>query len=182
MATTKSTPKSKMTDAEIDKNIKKMKEAAQNHQKSLKKGENFVALDEEELRKKLQRVNSPVINSMGWSPVAPGGTVNISVGIFNPDPVSQSSLYLHLWVGSGNTVSDNALFLLNVDARFPRLAQPPAFGATLAPGGSQTFTFPFKVPSTIEPSTYLCNFVLLRLSSFDVGTVFDRSGLALTVT
>lgn len=173
---------SKMTEAEIAKNVKLMHEAAEKHKKSLKKGDNFVALDEEEMRKKLGRVNSPVINSMGWGNVAPGGTVNISVGIFNPDPVSQSSLYLHLWVGPGNPIADNALFLLNVDARFPRLGQPPAFGATLPPGGSHNFTFPFKVPSTIEPSTYFCNFVLLRLSGFDVGTIFDRSGLALTVT
>jgi hypothetical protein len=179
---TKSRAKPKMTEAEIDRNIKKMQEEAEKHRKTLKKGENFVALDEEELRKKLQRANSPVINFMGWSNVPVGGTVNISIGIFNPDPVSQGSLHVHLWVGSGNPVSDNALFLLNVDGRFPRLAQPPAFGTTLAPGGAQTFTFPFKVPSTIEPSTYLCNFVLLRLSSFDVGTIFDRSGLALTVT
>jgi hypothetical protein len=179
---TKPKAKPKMTEAEITKNLKLMQEAAEKHKKSLKKGDNFVTLDEEEMRKKLQRVNSPIINSMGWSNVPPGGTVNISVGIFNPDPVSQGSLYLHLWVGPGNTIADNAQFLLNVDARFPRLGQPPAFGATLPPGGSQNFTFPFKVPSTIEPSTYFCNFVLLRLSSFDVGTIFDRSGLALTVT
>jgi hypothetical protein len=179
---TKSKAKPKITEAEISKNIKKMREAAEKHRKTLKKEENFVALDEEELRKKLQRVNSPIINFMSWSNVPAGGTVSISVGIFNPDPISQGSLYVHLWVGPGNPISDNALFLLNVDARFPRLAQPPAFGTTLAPSGAQTFTFPFKVPSTIEPSTYLCNFVLLRLNSFDVGTIFDRSGLALTVT
>ena len=181
MATrTKTQPK--MTEEDIKKNIKKMKEEAEKHKKTLKKDENFMALDEEELRKKLQRVNSPVINFVSWSQAPPGGTVNIGVGIFNPDPVSQGSLYLHLWVGSGNPVSDNALFLLNVDARFPRLSQPPAFGTTLAPGASKTFTFPFKIPSTVEPSTYLCNFVLLRLGGFDVGTVFDRSGFALTVT
>jgi hypothetical protein len=179
---TKPKAKSKMTEAEITKNVRLMQEAAEKHKKSLKKADNFVALDEEEMRKKLQRVNSPVINSMGWSNVPPGGTVDISVGIFNPDPVSQGSLYVHLWVGPGNPIADNALFLLNVDARFPRLAQPPAFGATLPPSGSQNFTFPFKVPSAIEPSTYFCNFVLLRLSGFDVGTIFDRSGLALTVT
>ena len=179
---TKSKAKPKMTEADINKNIKKMREEAEKHRKTLKKGENFVALDEEELRKKLQRVNSPVINSMGWGQAPPGGTVNISIGIFNPDPISQNSLYLHLFVGPGNSISDNALFLLNVDARFPRLAQPPAFGATLAPGASQSFIFPFKIPSTIEPSTYFCNFVLLQLNHFDVGTIFDRSSLALTVT
>jgi hypothetical protein len=171
-----------MSDADIEKNIKKMKEEAEKHKKTLKKGDDFVSLDDEELRKKLQRVNSPVINSMGYSPVAPGGTVSLSIGIFNPDPFSQSSLVAHLWVGSGNVVSDNAQFLLNVDARFPRLTQPGGGGITLAPSGSQILIFPFKVPSTIEPSIYLCNFVLFRFSFFDVGTVFDRSTLPLNVT
>jgi hypothetical protein len=180
---TKTSAKQKFTEGDIKKNIQKMKEAAEAHRKSIKDVENFVVLDEEEMRKKLQRVNSPIINSMGWSPIARGATGNIGLGIFNPDPGAHHFLFVHMWVGPGNPISDNTQFLLNVDARFPRLTLPTSStGITLAPGTFQNLTFAFKVPSTVEASGYMCNFLLIRHSFFDVGTVFDRSGLVLNVT
>jgi hypothetical protein len=181
---TKKQAKGKMTEAEINKHIKKVKEESEKHRKTIKKGDNFVALDDEELRKKLQRVNSPFINSMGWGGggVPPGGTINISIGFFNPDPVAQNGLYVHLFVGSGAPVSDNALYLLNVNDRFPRLTEPTFFGTNLAPGTGTTLNYSLKVPSNMEPSNYMCNAALLQLRSFDIGTVIDRSLLVFRVT
>jgi hypothetical protein len=50
---------------------------------------------------KRKRIRESFYNLVS-GPVAPGGTVNYSVGIYNPDPISYSGLFAHVWVGSGN--------------------------------------------------------------------------------
>jgi hypothetical protein len=64
------------------------------------------------------------------------------VGIVNPDPMTAESLYVHVWVGSGNVDPVVGTFLLNVDTHFPRLTQPKTFGLQLASVAGTLLTFP----------------------------------------
>jgi hypothetical protein len=174
--------KRKWTAAQIKKEVAKIEAAIEAHKRQVAESEHFIAMTAEEIEKKLKRVNSPMITSQGWNNTTSGGTVNYSLGIHNPDPTTASSLYAHVWVGSGNVDASTGTFLLNVDQRFPRLTQPAAFGLTLAAGASATLSFALKVPAAAEKSSYLGNSCLMRLGSFDVGTFLDRSAFVFAVT
>jgi hypothetical protein len=164
----------KLTAAQIKEQTKKVRAAIAKHKRENKE-ENFTSLSDEEVVAKLKRVKSPMIVSQGWGGTTPGGTFNYSIGLLNPDPIAASSLYVHVWVGSGNADPTVGTFLLNVDPRFPRLTQPAAFGVTLpASGGSTTLNFSIKVPATAEKSNYIGNSCLMRLSYHDIGQYLDR--------
>lgn len=163
----------KFTAGEIKSNIEKIKKEVEKHKKE-NKGENFTSVTPEEIEKKLKRVNSPIIVSQGWNFTTPGGTVNYSLGIFNPDPVQAIWLFAHVWVGSGNVDPVVGTFLLNVDTRFPRLTEPVFDGLSLAPGAFGTLNFALKVPASVEKTNYLGNSCLMQFNWHDVGTYLDR--------
>ena len=164
----------KFTKDDVTKLTKQIKDAVEK-QKKENKNENFTSVNEEDIARKLGRVNSPMIVSQGWNNTTPGGTVNITIGLFNPDPTSASSLYLHAWVGSGNVDPVTGSFLNNVDPRFPRLAQPKFFGLTLAAGASASISFAIKVPANVEKTVYLGNSCLMQIDYHDIGKYLDRS-------
>jgi|SRR5215813_4406469 len=165
--------KSKWTPAQIKEHIKNIEKAVEKH-KNENKEEYFESITPELIEKKLKRINSPMIVSQGF-----GNTV----GIFNPDPITRSFLWVHVFVGSGNVDSNVGTFLLNVDTRFPRLTGPSSStGQSLAPSTSATLNFSIKVPTTIERSLYLGNSCLMGIDIFDVGTYFDRSCFRFSVT
>lgn len=168
------TKKKPFTEAQMKEHVKKIQQVVEAHKKSIKKGETFTSITDEEAKEKLGRVNSPMIVSQGWGSGAPGATINYSIGIFNPDPVAVGSLLVHVFFGSGNSVPDPGLFLLNVDTRWPRLTQVPTVGFSLAPGASTTLNFSIRIPN-VEPSGYLGNAALFRASFHDTGTFLDRS-------
>ena len=56
--------------------------------------------------------------------------------------MTAESLYVHVWVGSGNVDPVVGTFLLNVDTHFPRLTQPKTFGLQLASVAGTLLTFP----------------------------------------
>ena len=164
----------KLTAAQIKEQTKKVKDAIAKHKRDNKE-ENFTALSDEEIGDKLKRTKSPMIVSQGWSNTTPGGTFNYSVGLLNPDPTAAASLYVHVWVRSGNADPMVGTFLLNVDPRFPRLTQPGPFGVSLpASGGSTTLNFSIKVPASVEKSNYLGNSCLMQISYHDIGQYLDR--------
>ncbi|HEV2842587.1 MAG TPA: hypothetical protein VGW39_14790 [Chthoniobacterales bacterium] len=171
----------KFTTAQINEITRNIQKAVEKHKRE-NKGEHFTAVTPEEIGRKLKRVNSPMIVSQGWANTTPGGTCNYSVGIYNPDPTQASLLFVHVWVGSGNVDPTVGTFLLNVDTRFPRLAQPPPIGLTLAPGASTTLTFALKVPSTVEKTSYIGNSCLMQLNWHDVGKYLDRGVFVFAVT
>ena len=174
--------KKPFTEEEKTRHIKKIREEVEKQKKNVKKGDNFVGATEEQLRDKLGRVNSPMLTWVSWGSAAPGGTITSSVGAYNPDPVVKNGLDCYFFVGPGNVVSDPGAFMLNADARFPKLAQTPPFGFSLNPGETKTITFNIKVPSSIEPSGYLGNYVLFAQNTFDVGTYLDRVTFFFQVT
>jgi len=143
--------------------------------------EHFVGITPEEVAAKFKRVNSPMIVGQGWSPTTPGGILNASISVFNPDPTSTGNLVLHFWVGSGNPDPNVGTFLNNVDARFPRLTEEQPFGFTLASGASRTLSFALRVPATMERSAYLANSCLMRINFHDQGTYLDRAVLVFAV-
>jgi len=114
------------------------------------KTEHFTSITPEEIEKKFERVNSPMIISQGWNSTTPGGTVNYSLGIYNPDPTTAIWLFADVFVGSGNVDPVTGTFLLNVDPRFPRLVEPAFAGLTLASGASTVLSYSLKVPATVE--------------------------------
>ena len=172
-----------LTDAQQEKEFKRIKAEIEKLRGSAKKGDHFTALTDDQIREKLRRTNSPMFIGEGWSGSAPvGGTISYNVTITNPDPVSRDSMYVHVFIGPANTASDVGSALRIVDARFPRLSQPGFFGLTLAPSASQSLSFSIKVPAGVEPSNYMGNAFLLQLNSFDVGVYFDRASFVFQVT
>ena len=181
MATRSKTAKKKLTSSQIKEQTKKIQDAIDKHKRE-NRDEHFTSLTPEEIERKLKRTNSPMIVSQSWGSAPPGGTFNYTVGIQNPDPTGAFSLYVHVWVGSGNADPTVGTFLLNVDPRFPRLTQPGPFGVSLAPGAFPTLTFVINVPTAIQKSNYLGNSCLMRVDYHDVGQYLDRGCFPFTVT
>ena len=162
--------------------VKKVREAIEKHRKE-KRHEHFEALTDEQIEEKLKRVNTPFLNSFGYSPtVPPGGSFGFSVGVFNPDPVTISEMYVYAYIGAGIAVPDNGIALLAVDERWNRLAGPAPFGLSLPSGGSGSVSLTIKAPSTIEKSSYFNTVVLIRRQFFDPSQVLDRGGFVFAVT
>lgn len=144
---------------------------------------NFTAPTDEQLRRKLGKIDSPMIVFQGWSGSAPpGGTINYTVGIHNPDPFNRIWLFAHLFVGPANFVRQPGRAVQAVDPRFPRLAMPDFPGLSIASGASANLAFNIDVPAGIEPSNYLGNTFLFQADWHDVGDYFDRSIFVFEVT
>ena len=172
----------KFTPEQVKEHIKNIAKAVEKHKKENKE-KYFDAITPEQIEEKLKRVNSPIINSLAYGPSTPGGTLNFSVGVYNPDPVSFSSLFVNTFVGTGNIDPDLGTFLLNVDTRFARLTAPASSGGqTLAPSASAIFSYSLSVPATIEKTTYMVNACLFKRGWFETGTFFDRASFAMVVS
>ena len=179
MATQKA--QKKWTAAQIKAQIKQIEQVIEKH-KSENKEEYFTAVTPADIERKLKRVKSPMIVSQGWGNTTPGGTINYTLGIYNPDPTQAIWLFAHVWVGSGNVDPTVGTFLLNVDARFPRLTQPTFSGLILAAGASATLSYALSVPATVERTNYLGNSCLMAFNWHDVGTYLDRSVFVFAVS
>ena len=163
---------------------KKIVEAIEQHRvQAEKEKQNFTAADEEQLLSKLSGSRSPMIVFQGSTgSVAPGGTVNYTVGINNPDPFSQIWLYVYLFIGPGNMVRDVAAALATGDPRFPNCTQPSFPGLTIASGDTESLRFSIPVPAGIKKSNYLINSFLFQSNWHDVGEYFDRGVISFEVT
>ena len=124
MASRQPKGKSRWTRAEVQKQITAIEKVIEEHKRLVQPGEKFTAITPEEIERKLKRVDSPMIVSQtgSWTaPTAAGGSFTYNLGVYNPDPTEAQCLFAHAWVGSGNVDPTVGTFLLNVDARFPRL-------------------------------------------------------------
>src|SRR5262245_13390215 len=164
----------KFTKEDVTRLTKQIKETVEKAKKE-NKHENFAGLTEEDIARKLHRVNSPMIVGMGWSNSSPGGTESVSFTITNPDPVAVFGLRVAVWVGTGNPDANTGTFLLNVDPRFPRLSQTGSVGFSLASGASTSINFTFTVPASVERTTYMGEACLMRVDFLDIGTYLDRA-------
>jgi hypothetical protein len=156
--------------------IKKHKEHAEREKLS------FTGLTREEIEKKLSRTRTPTVIFQSWNSAASaGGTINYTIGIYNPDPVDAIWLFGHVFVGPANAVNDIASALLAVDPRFPRLSMPAFAGLTITPGATATLSYAIQVPASIEASNYMGNCFVFRENWHDVGTYIDRGGFIFAV-
>jgi hypothetical protein len=151
-------------------------------------------IDAGEARARLDASTDPFFGGFGWTLSAlPGEVVTGRVSVEFPSPAavpSESNVYVHVWIGPGSVDPIIGSFLSNVDPRFSRLSQPKVPG--LQPGFTQVPEFPIapdrsllnfdlRVPLDAEPTVYLGNMCLLRLSPFSVGDVLGRGSFAFRV-
>lgn len=160
----------------IRREIERAKEEAEGE------GLKFTAPTDDQLRRKLGKIDSPMIVFQSWNDASPGGTVSYNVGIHNPDAFTRIWLIAHVFVGPANPVQNLGRAVQAVDPRFPRLAQPDFPGLSLASGDTDTLSFQLSVPGGIEPSEYLGNTILFQAGWHDVGEYFDRGFFLFTVS
>lgn len=177
--------KPKFTAAQVKRHIENIQEELKKQQReSEQRKEQFTSITPEQILKKLKRVNSPMIIGQGWNVTTPpGGTINYTVTIYNPDPVPAAFLFVHAWIGSGNIDPNIGTFLLNADSHFAQLKQPAdVFGGDLPPSSSGSFAFAFRVTTSVQPGNYFLQSCLMQVDLFDVGTYLDRAMVVFTVT
>lgn len=137
---------------------------------------NFTRATREQLEKKLSGSNSPIIVWQSWtSSVAPGGTVNYSLGINNPDPFQQISMFVHLLIRPANMLPDIGGALPLVEPRLPKITMPKFTELSIAAGATASLSFSIVVPTSIQPGNCLGNSFLLRTNWHDVDEYLDRS-------
>jgi hypothetical protein len=146
---------------------KLLEEIERRRREAREQDQNVVVPTAAQLLDRLQSANTPMFFFLGWNSSTPSpGTINLSVGVFNPDPVA----------------ADVGQALALVDARFPRLTEPEFFGLSLNPSDSATLNFSIAIPPNIEPSNYLGNCFLLNAGYFGVGQTLDRALFVFEVT
>lgn len=177
---TRKTPGTKKSAAYIKRAIESIEAQIEKERKQRERsGETFTALTTDQLKRKLQRAESPMIVFQSWNNTAPaGGTINYTVGVTNPDPFGWSNLAVAVAVGNRNAIGSADLFMSGFDSRFPTLAQPPTVGFSLGafgtPTASTSFAFALKVPAGVDKTGYFGNSTLLQMSFHDVGKYLDR--------
>jgi hypothetical protein len=176
--------KSGKVPADRERQVKKVLAEIEKARKQLeKKYAHCVSLDEEQLRAKLARTNSPTLGTMGWGDAPTGGTAEVAVYVFNPDPGAWTSLYGYLFVGPAATLASLGQALAVADPRFPGVLQPKHLGLTIAANSGTTLFFSLPIPATIRAGTnYQANLFLYQDRVFELGRLFDRSSFVFRVT
>lgn len=186
----------KLTAAKVKEQTQKiLEEIEKSNQRARSKDTNVKQIRAEDAEKKLKQADAPFIYGIDWSSEAPpGGVIRVRPSIWNPThPDLALHIYVHLWVGSGNIDPVVGTFLLNVDARFPRLTEPRFTG--LRPGMTppdfsssspnvMTLDFNIRIPAAIEASNYIGNLCLMQLGgvgSIDPGMLLDRDQFVFNV-
>jgi hypothetical protein len=174
---TKRTAKSRRSPADVKKAWQKLEpELVKQRREREREGETFTSITREEFEAKLKRVNSPIIVSQSWNNTAPpGGTINYTIGVLNPDPISWGALAVAVSIGNRNPIVSNDQFLTAFDARFPTYAKPATVGFSLAAGAFVAHSFQVRIPAGVERTGYFGNGVLQRISFHDVGLYLDRA-------
>jgi hypothetical protein len=159
-----------------------LEEIQRRRNEAREQGRNFSAPTGAHILDQLLSARSPFIFSLQWNITSSPGTINLQVGIMNPDPVTQYSLEVYVFVGPAALVADVGQALAVADTRFQNLTEPPAFGLTLDPSATADLNFAVAVPNGIEPSNYMGNVFLFRDNGFWAGDVFSRADFIFQVT
>jgi hypothetical protein len=159
-----------------------LEEIQRHRNEAREQGRNFRAPTGAQILDRLLSARSPFFFSLGWNGTSSPGTINLQVGIMNPDPVTQFSLEVYVFVGPAALVADVGQALAVVDTRFQNLTEPPAFGLSLNPSATADLNFAVTVPNDIEPSNYMGNAFLFRDNGFGVADVFSRTDFIFQVT
>jgi hypothetical protein len=161
----------------ISEKAKSLLADIERHREEAKKeGMYFTGLSEEEVYRKLTKKNSPMIVMQQWTTAtAPGGTIDYSVYIHNPDPDMKKHIFGHVFVGPANMASDVSTAVCAVDSRFARLTQPNVPGLKIDPGTTKNLIFALPVPVQISHTNYLGNCFVFKAGYSDVGEYMDRA-------
>jgi len=159
-----------------------LEEIQRRRQAAREQGRNFSAPSGAQILDRLQSAHSPMISTLSWNGTSAPGTVNLTVTVFNPDPVPQGSLEVYVFVGPAAVVADTGQALAVADTRFQNLTEPPAFGLTLGPSTTADLNFAVGVPDGIEPSNYMGNVFLFADPLFGVGDVISRADFIFQVS
>lgn len=87
-----------------------------------------------------------------WNSTSPGGTVNYTIGINNPDPTRSIWLFVHVFVEPANVAPDVGESLTAVDERFARLTQPQFDGLAIDPRVTKSVNFALLVTWIVASS------------------------------
>jgi hypothetical protein len=129
------------------------------------KGKHFTSITSGEIKRRLKLASDPFITTISYDGYAsPGGKIETRVGIYNV--TVESTMCLHVWVGSGMIDPSGDQILLNVDTRFPRLADCSNYI------GQREAKLTLQIPNTVERTDYLLWFCLLA-TGFE-HKIFDR--------
>ena len=159
-----------------------LEEIQRRRNEAREQGRNFSAPAAAQVLDQLRSTRSPMIFSLSWNSTSSPGTVDLTVGVFNPDPVTQSFLEVYVFVGPAAVVADVGQALAVADTRFQNLTEPPAFGLTLDPSTSADLNFAVGAPNGIEPSNYIGNAFLFADPLFGVSNVLSRADFIFQVT
>jgi hypothetical protein len=159
-----------------------LEEVQRRRAEARERGRNFSAPSAAQVLDQLRSAHSPMISSLSWNGTSSPGTVDLTVSVFNPDPVTQSSLEVYVFVGPAAVLADAGQALAVADTRFQNLTEPPAFGLTLDPSTSADLDFAVGVPDGIEASNYIGNAFLFADPLFGVGDVISRADFIFQVS
>ena len=159
-----------------------LEEIQRRRSEAREQGRNFSAPTGAQVLDQLLSARSPFIFFLAWNTTSSPGTINLDVGIMNPDPVTQDSLEVYVFVGPAGLVADIGQALAVVDTRFQNLTEPPFFGLTLGPSTTADLTFAVEVPNGIQPSNYMGNAFLFRDIGFGIDDVLSRADFIFQVT
>ena len=136
---------------------------------------NFTAVDEDALLRKLGRANSPMIVFQSWdTSTSPGGRIDYTFGVHNPDSFGWIWLYGYGYIGPANFVANVGQAVGARDERFANLTRPSFPGQQVAPLTTATSSFSMPIPANIDKTTYQGNTMLFQADWHDVGQYLDR--------
>jgi hypothetical protein len=152
--------------------IRKIEKAVEKHKRKYETDQ-YTSFRPDEIERMLSLSNNPWIIGYGFNTSTPGGTLPLSVGIYNPGALNGTNLYIHVWIGSGIVDPTGDTFLLNVDTRFPRLTEPGFPGLIVNSLSTADINLTLDIPATIEKTKYLLNICLMKIS-WRERIIFDR--------
>jgi hypothetical protein len=175
--------RSERSEEEVRQDAERLLEALSYLQEEAQQqGLTFVSLSEEEIIRKIrgESSSSPFIAGFGWTSAASPGTwiSNNYALIFNPDPTTQSNLFVSLFFGVANFLDDIGEGLSGRDYEWPLVSAGPFF---VSPHTYTTQGFMYRVPPTAPPTglstnhVHVANVVLWQAEVFGKGTFLDRA-------
>jgi hypothetical protein len=150
-------------------------------QQAVGRGLKFTALTEEELTRKASRetARSPYIFAQGWtSGTTPGSTANYTVSVANPDPDGYYPLFVTIFFGLANFLTDVGGGPPGRNPEWPYVSSE-AFSLLSGQSANQSFTY--TTPTTVPLGTYLGNAVFWRGEYHDQGSYLDRGLFEVTL-
>src|SRR5215472_12146570 len=83
-----------------------LEEIQRRRSEAREQGRHFSTPSGAQVLDQLRSDRSPMIYFMSWNDTSSPGSVNLTVGVFNPDPVTQNLLEVYVFIGPAPVVAD----------------------------------------------------------------------------